>query len=224
LARGDRRAVQLTYVTVTKWLTVVSLPLFVVFVFLPGSSLDLVYGPNYASVVLPLQIVVVGAFVGTLLGPAAMAQVAAGQARLVAANSVAAGVADVLVSFALVPRYGSVGAAEAWSVANVLYAALCLGELAVAERYHPFRRDFLVPLAGTAIPGCALLVVFHPQLPLLYLPAVVVAFAVAFCLVVAVTGSIDDGDRLLLEGVERILGRQLPFVRRWAALVRWRAG
>ena len=224
LARGDRRAVRLTYVTVTKWLTVVSLPLFVVFVFLPGSSLDLVYGSSYASVVLPLQIVVTGAFVGALLGPAAMAQVAAGQARLVAANSVAAGAADVLVSFSLVPRYGSVGAAEAWSVANVLYASLCLGELAVAERYHPFRRDFLLPLGATAIPGCALLVLWHPHLPLWALPVVVVAFALGFSLVVPLTGSIDDGDRLLLEAVERILGRPVPFVRRWAAIARRTVG
>lgn len=220
LARGDRRAVRLTYVTVTKWLTIVSLPLFAVFVFLPSSSLDFVYGPNYASVVLPLQIVVTGAFFGTLLGPAAMAQVAAGQARLVAMNSIAAGVADVLVSLALVPRYGAVGAAEAWSVANVLYAALCLGELAAAERYHPFRRDFLVPLAATAVPGCALLAVLHPRVPLLALPLVVVAFAAGFTLVVAATRSIDDGDRLLLEAVERLLGRPVPWVRRWAAVMR----
>jgi O-antigen/teichoic acid export membrane protein len=222
LARGDRRAVRLTYVTVTKWLTVVSLPLFVVFVFLPSSSLDLVYGPNYAAIVLPLQVVVAGAFVGTLLGPAAMAQVASGQARLVAVNSVVAGAVDIAVALALVPPYGAAGAAAAWAVANVLYSALCLGQLAYVEGYHPFRRDFVVPLAVTGVPGCALLVAFHPHLPLLALPLVVVGFAVGFALVVLVTGSVDEGDRLLLEAVERLLGRPLPFVRKWAALARRR--
>jgi O-antigen/teichoic acid export membrane protein len=218
LARGDRRAVRLTYVTVTKWLTVVSLPLFVVFVFLPSSSLRFVYGPNYASIILPLQVVVTGAFLYTILGPASMAQVAAGQARLVAINSIVAGAADVVVALALVPAYGAVGAAVAWSTANVLYVSLCLGELYVSEGYHPFRRDFVVPLLATGVPSCAVLAVLHPHLPLVALPAVVVGLALAFALIVAATRSVDEGDRLLLEAVERLLRRRVPLVRRWAAL------
>ena len=220
LARGDRRAVRLTYVTVTKWLTAFSLPLFVVFAFLPASSLGLVYGAHYAEVVAPLQIVVLGAFIGTLLGPAATAQVAAGQARLVAINSVVAGVTDVGVSFALVPAYGAAGAAAAWSAANVLYASLCLAQLARAEGYHPFRRDFVVPLAATCLPTAGVLLLLHPRLPLLSLPILVVGLALLFALIVTATGSVDEGDRLLLEAVERLLGRPLPFVRRWAALAR----
>ena len=219
LARGDRRAVRLTYVTVTKWLTAFSLPLFVVFVFLPSSSLNLVYGAHYAAIVLPLQIVAASAFVGTLLGPAAMAQVASGQARLVAINSVIAGAVDLGISFALVPAYGDVGAAIAWSVANLIYPALCLAQLARSEGYHPFSRDFVVPLGVTCLPTCFVLLLLHPHLPLLFLPFVAVGFAIVFALVVTVAGGGSEGDRLLLEAVERLLGRPLPFVRRWAAVL-----
>ena len=220
LARGNRRAVGLIYVTVTKWLTVLSLPLFVVFVFLPSATLDFVYGPSYAGVVLPLQIVVTSAFLGTLLGPAAMAQVVAGQARLLAVNAVVAASADVLLALLLVPRYGEVGAAIGWGVANVLYASLCLGELAVAEHYHPFRRDFLVPLVATGLPVSLVLFLLHPHVALLALPILVIALAVLFAVVVVASGSIDEGDRLLLGAVERLLGRRVPFVRRWAGVLR----
>ncbi len=220
LARGDRRAVRLTYVTVTKWLTVFSLPLFMVFVFLPSSSLYLVYGPNYSTVILPLQIVVTGAFVGTLLGPSWTALIAAGRARLAAINSVVAGAADVVLSVALVPRYGAAGAAVAWSIANVLYAGLCLAQVAAADDYHPFGRDFLLPLGIVGVPVAAVLGVFRPHLAPLALPVVVVGFALAFALVATATGRADEGDRLLLEAVERLLGRPLPLVRRWALALR----
>ncbi|HYA10236.1 MAG TPA: polysaccharide biosynthesis C-terminal domain-containing protein [Thermoplasmata archaeon] len=220
LARGNRRAVSLTYVTVTKWLTVLSLPLFLVFVFLPSASLDFVYGARYSGVVLPLQLVVASAFVGTLLGPAAMAQVVAGQARLLALNAIVAATADVGVALLLVPRYGEDGAAAAWAAANVLYGALCLGELAAAEGYHPFRRDFVVPLVVTAVPLGLVLFVVHPAVPLLALPVIAVAIAVAFAFIVVATGSVDEGDRLLLGAVEHLLGRPVPFVRRWAAVLR----
>ncbi len=222
LARGNKRAVRLTYVTVTKWLTALSLPLFLVFVFLPSASLDFVYGPSYATVVLPLQIVVAGAFLGTLLGPAAMAQVVAGQARLLAVNATVAAVVDVGLALLLVPTYGEVGSAVAWSAANVLYASLCLAELAAAEGYHPFRRDFVVPLGVVGGPAAAVLLLLHPHVPLWALPPLVLGLAVAFVLAIGVTGSVDEGDRLLLGAVEHLLGRPLPLVRRWATVLRRR--
>lgn len=103
LRLNEPRSIGITYVTVTKWMTLISLPLFLLFFFLPSSCLGFVYGPNYTAIVVPLQIVVAGAFATTLLGPASTAQVAFGQTRLLAANAIAAGVADVVVAFALVP-------------------------------------------------------------------------------------------------------------------------
>ena len=219
LARGNRRAVGLTYVTVTKWLTVVSLPLFVVFVFLPSSSLDFVYGRAYSGTTLPLQVVVAGAFVGTLLGPGAMAQVATGQSRLLAVNASVAAAVDLGLAFGLVPRFGEVGAAAAWSIANVLYATLCLAELAAAERYHPFQRELLLPLAVIVAPASVALLVLRPTPPLLALPALAVGLAVAFALAVPLTGSVTEGDRLLLGAIERLLGRPVPLVRRLAGVL-----
>ncbi len=216
LARGDRRAVRLTFVTVTKWLTVFSLPLFLLFVFLPGATLLFVFGPSYTGVVLPLQITVVGAFVGTVLGPAAAAQVAGRQSRELAINSVVAGVTDVGLALLLVPRYGDVGAAVAWASANVLYCALCLAELAAAEGYNPFGRDFLVPLAVTGAPAALLLVLLGPAIPPLLLPLLGVLLAAAFVAAILLTRSVGEGDRLLLEAVEGLLGRHLTGVRRLA--------
>ncbi|HTT16611.1 MAG TPA: polysaccharide biosynthesis C-terminal domain-containing protein [Thermoplasmata archaeon] len=216
LARGNRRAVGLTYATITKWLTLLSLPLTIVFVFLPSASLNFVYGAKYANVILPLQIVVLGAFVGTLLGPAAMAQVAVGQARLLAVNATVAGITDLALAVALVPAYGEVGAAVAWSVANVLYFSLCLAELNAREHFHPFGRDFVVPLAATALPVGAVLALWHPRVPLLALPALAVGVAVLYVVAILATRSVDDGDRLLLDAIERLYGKPLPLVRRVA--------
>lgn len=218
LSRKDTRAVGLTYATVTKWLTTFSLPLFVVFFFLPSRSLEFVYGPSYDSVVLPLQVVVLGAFAGTLLGPGVMTQVAVGANRLVAVNATVAGAADVVLALALVPAYGASGAAAAWSIANVLFAGLCVSELAVLEGLHPFRRDFLAPLAAVLVPVGLVLSVVRPTLPLLALPPLALGIAGLFVIAVIVTRSVGEGDRLLLEAVEAWSGRRVPgarWVGRW---------
>jgi O-antigen/teichoic acid export membrane protein len=214
LRLGEPRSIGITYVTVTKWMILVSLPLFLLFFFLPSSSLEFVFGPNYTVIVVPLQVTVVGAFATTLLGPASTAQVAFGQTRLLATNAVVAGVADVVVAFALVPTYGYVGAAIAWGVANTAYAVLSLVELAALTGVQPFHRHFVLPVLATGLPVGVALWCLHPNLPLWSLPPLGLGIALLFVVLVIVTRSIDEGDRLLLEAVERLVGRPLPLVRR----------
>ncbi|HXY46972.1 MAG TPA: flippase [Thermoplasmata archaeon] len=218
LRQDDPRSIRITYATVTKWMTLVSLPLFALFFFLPGESLGFVYGPSYASVVLPLQIVVVGAFFTTLLGPSTTAQVVYGQTRLLAYNAVAAGALDFALSFALIPTYGYVGSAIAWASANVAFFLLSLGELILLSEVHPFRRHFVIPVVVTTIPIGALFALVHWNVSGLLLVPLGLGIAVLFVVLVLVTRSIDDGDRLLLEAIERMAGRPLPLLRRLGRL------
>jgi O-antigen/teichoic acid export membrane protein len=214
LRQKDTPAIGVTYVTVTKWMILFSLPLFLLFVFVPSRSLDLVYGPTYAVVILPLQITVLGAFLTTALGPAASAQVAFGQTRLLAYNSVVAAAVDIGLSFLLVPSEGITGAAIAWAAAGVVYSALSLLELGLLTGVHPFRPHFVVPLLVTAVPVAAFLEFAPLTYPLWSLPAIGLGIAVLFVLVVLLTRSVDEGDRLLLGALEGLFGRPLPFLRR----------
>jgi O-antigen/teichoic acid export membrane protein len=214
LGNRDSSSLSLTYATATKWTLVVALPLFLVFFFYPGESLGFVYGPSYATTILPLRIVVLGGFISSLFGPASAAQIAFGRTQLVLLNTLLAAGADVGLSFALIPAHGAVGAAIAWSVAVILFPLLSTIELGLLEGLHPFKRHYLLPLAVTGIPLGLLfgLVAFHPAYWLL--PAIAIAIALLFVVVVLGTRSVDRGDRLLLEAVEQFLGRPLPLVRR----------
>ena len=214
LRQKDTAAIGVTYVTVTKWMILFSLPLFLLFVFLPSRSLDFVYGPAYALVLLPLQVTVVGAFLTTAFGPAANAQVAFGQTRLLAYNAVIAVAVDFGLAFALVPSEGTTGAAIAWAAANAVYAALSLVELSLLTGVHPFRPHFVLPLLVTAVPIAAFLALAPMSYPLWSLPVIGLGIAGLFVLVVLLTRSVDEGDRLLLGALEGLVGRPLPFLRR----------
>jgi O-antigen/teichoic acid export membrane protein len=214
LGNRDSSSLKLTYATATKWTLVVSLPLFLVFFFFPSESLGFVYGTRYASTTLPLRIVVLGGFVSSLFGPASAAQIAFGRTQMVLLNTVIAASADVILGFALIPAHGAAGAAVAWAVSSILFPMLSTVELALLEGLHPFERHYLLPLASTGIPVGLVFGVssFHPSDVLLV--ALALGLSLTFILVVLGTRSIDRGDRLLLEAVERFLGRPLPFVRR----------
>ncbi len=218
LGQRNPRAVQVTYATVTKWMLVFSLPLFLLFVFLPQGSLGLVFGRSYSSIVIPLQLTVAGAFFATVLGPGATTQIAYGRVRMLAINATVAGLVDVGLALALVPSDGYYGSALAWGLSVLLYAALCLGELVMFDGVHLFGRHFVFPLLVTSIPAALVLLTLRAWIPEWTLPFLGLAIAGAFILAVVMTRSIDDGDRLLLESVESLIGRRIPAVRR---LARW---
>ena len=218
IRRGDRSAVRITFATATKWMVLTSLPLFFVFAFFPDRSVTFVYGGGFPPVAFSLGLLVVGAFLSTLVGPAAMALVAYGRTRLLFYNTAVCATLDLALGVALIPHFGLTGAALSWACANALYPALSLAELAALEGVHPFERHYVVPLLATALPlaGLPALVPFSP--PFWALPALAVAIGALFTGAVVVTGSIDAGDQLLLEAVERVLGRRLPLVRRLGAV------
>ena len=214
LRSRDTAAIGVTYVTVTKWMLLFSLPLFLLFVVLPSRSLDFVYAAKYAVVVVPLQVTSTAAFLTTAFGPAANAQVAFAQTRLLAYNAIAAAVIDVVVALALVPSLGMTGAAVAWGLANVAYVGLSLLELTYLTGVHPFRPHYVVPLFVTAVPVAAVLFFAPVTYPLWSLPVIAVGIAVLLVVVVLLTRSIDEGDRLLLGALEGLVGRPLPLLRR----------
>jgi len=211
---GETRSVAMIYTTVTKWMLLFSLPLFLVFFFLPSGSLGFVFGARYTAVIAPLQIIVLGAFVSTVFGPGSSAQVAFGQTSFVAFNSFAAAVGDVGLSLWLVPTYGAVGAAIAWASATVISSGLAVLELGILAGVHPFQSHALIPLAVTGVPVAVVLGLLHPALPLWALPALTLGLAALFVVVIIATRSIDRGDELFLQAVEGLLGRPIPLVRR----------
>lgn len=218
LKNHDRRNAELIYVTATKWTAVFALPLFLVFAFLPSDSLGLVYGPGYASTTVLLSITAVGAFLSTVMGPAAAVQMAVGQTRLLFANAGASLAVDVVIALLLVPGYGAVGAAVAWSAAVCVYPGLTVAELALLEGLHPFRRAYFVPLLVTGLPGALVLyAASHVSFTFWAVIPITVVLAAIYVLAVPLTGSVDMGDGLLLEVVEGYLGRRVELAHRFLA-------
>ncbi|MHB8351667.1 MAG: oligosaccharide flippase family protein [Thermoplasmata archaeon] len=209
----DPPAVRVIYATATKWMILTSLPLFLVFVFFPGPSLAFVYRASYAVTPRPLQILLVGAFASTLIGPASIALVAYGETRLLLYNGLAGALVDIGLALLLVPGLGSTGAAIAWTAASAVVPVLSVIELAWFQGVHPFVPHYVVPLLAVGIPVGALFTLLPFTPPSWGLPLLVLGVAGAFLVVVIVTRSIDRGDRLLLDAVERLLGRRVPGVR-----------
>lgn len=219
---GQLSALRATYAAGTRWTFVVSLPLFLLFAFMPQFSMGSVFGARYVSGGETLQVLAVGAFASTLMGPANACMAGMGRGRALLGATGISAVANVVLSFVLIPPYGALGAASAWTIARLLFPLTSLLILYRAHRITPFSSHLTRPLLLSLVVGVPLFL----GLALMPFPAwfVVPLFlgAVGLCLgAILLTRSIDSADVVFVEMLEATLHRPLPRVR--AILTRFQA-
>ena len=208
---GDHDTLRRTYVTSTRWILALTLPMLFLFGFLPDLSLRAVFGPAYLQGALALEILVIGSFISVLVGPSNAALAGLGYARSSLISTLIAAAANVVLSFALIPTWGLVGAAVAWSFARALYPAIAAWMLYRLVGINPFERTLVAPLAASLVIGAPIFL----ALSFVHLAAwtVVPLFGLGIAIFVGsvlVTRSVDRGDLLALHLAERIIGRPLP--------------
>jgi len=119
--------------TVTRWLVVVSAPVYMALLVLPDVILD-IYEPVYAAALVPLLLLVAGQAVQTACAPTMRLIPMSGHSMLNLVNGVAALILNVALNAWLIPRMGAEGAAlatgitlAAWSAWRVVEVRWLLG-------------------------------------------------------------------------------------------------
>jgi O-antigen/teichoic acid export membrane protein len=213
---GDIQAIRTSYVTTSRWVLLFTVPMFFVFGLLPGDSIIFVFGKAYSSGGIALELVTVGALVSVAFGPVNVTLAGMGNVRPLLFATAISAVSNIVLSFTLIPTYGLLGAAIAWSVARILYPATAALSLYLKDQITPLRRTLVLPLAVSLAIGIPLFLLIG------YLPhgtwvVVPLYFAgVAICLgAFFITRTIEPGDMVVCGMLEGVIGRPLPGLRRF---------
>jgi O-antigen/teichoic acid export membrane protein len=222
-ATGDLKELGLSYATMTKWILCIFMPLYVIFMFLPSTSLLLVYGsvtqtPAYATAATVLRVAATAGILSCLLGPATAVLTGLGKIRLLFYDTLACAVIDVAGSLILVPLWGIYGAVAAFAVATAALPLMAVIQTHNAAGVSPFRAPAMKPLVSfLAVAG---LMIGIPVYVLHYTPGWILLVPLYFFLLliylglILATRSMEREDAHLLGVLEGYLGRPLPLVRR----------
>lgn len=150
--RGEGDALGRLYATSTTLIVRLSLPAFVLLAVFPRGLLG-IFGPDYMRGATVTLILAVGQLVSAATGPCGTLLNMSGRVSLNLANNVVILVLNVVLNLFLIPRWGIIGAAVAWSVSLSL-----VNVLRVAQVHHllgavPFGRSALK--AGVAAAAAA---------------------------------------------------------------------
>jgi O-antigen/teichoic acid export membrane protein len=216
LAREDRyHEMALIYPTATRWVLFLALPLFLLFGFAPGLSVQAAFGSAYGPAAEPLRWLAITAVLATVLGPVNACLAGLGLARVSLGTSLIAALTNIALSFALIPSYGVFGATAAWGISRALYPALGLLTLWRVHRISPFRRIVIAPLVLTiGIGGPLIWLAGRMDLPRWVVVPLFFAGAALFAASLAMTRSLVAEDLIAVSAVEKMIRRPLPRLRR----------
>lgn len=217
---GDMDRARRTYQVVTKWVFIVTFPVFLVLVAFPERAIALTFGAKYTGGAVTLSVLATGFFVHTVFGLNRETIVAVGKTRMKLLVDLGAAAVNLVLNLALIPTYGPLGAATATAIT---FVGMNVGLSAYLYRYSrivPFTAAILRP---AALGGLAFLVVYtairtylSPTVPILVGGYAV--FSAVYGFAILRFGGVQEEEVLIVNSVEERFGLDFEPAKR---LVRW---
>ncbi|MBU1204265.1 MAG: flippase [Nanoarchaeota archaeon] len=112
------------YYSTTKWIFIINLLVLTTFIFTSKTIIQLLFGPNYFSSIIPLMILSTGCFIGYFPINSENILLIFKRTRLILFNMTVGAVFNFFLNLLLIPNYGVVGAAIATSSSLTVMALL----------------------------------------------------------------------------------------------------
>ena len=122
---------------ICQWLLIISLPVSLVLLLLPGQLLSL-FNPVFIQGVSVLQIIVLANLFNISTGSSGVMLIMGGYPKLNFINASVVGVINVILNIILIPRFGIIGAALSTAVSIIGINTLKLIEIYYIWRFFPY--------------------------------------------------------------------------------------
>ncbi|NHN46526.1 flippase [Halostella sp. JP-L12] len=140
-----------TYKVVTKWMTLLTLPLFLLVFLFPEVVIKSAFGNEYATGATALQILIIPVMVTTILGANGSALVAFGHNHVNLYGNGTVALLNIGLNVLFIPKFGLIGAATATAISFVTRDLFYTALLYYWYDIQPFSRALLQPLIGVAL-------------------------------------------------------------------------
>ena len=135
------------YTIITRWLVILTFPIFTLLVLFPEPLLGTFFGNEYRAGGLVLSVLAIGYFAARFVGLSGSFLVATGDTNIIMYISGVTALLNLLLNILLIPSYGIMGAAIATVGSTLLNNALQAAYVYKSTGIHPFTRELLMPIS-----------------------------------------------------------------------------
>jgi len=206
-AQGDTALLSDRYQTVTRWVSMLTLPIATTFIVAPDTYLSLLFTEEYIVASGALVALSIGYLFNAAFGPEGMILEGLGYTRLTLLNTVILVGTNATLDVLLVPRFGIVGAGIATGAGLTVAGVAGIIEIYYLRGVHPFTLES-VTLWTSAIPVIILTMIVAESLGSGLIVAVTLPCLVTLLYVLAfqLSGSFTQEERRIASRIDDLLG------------------
>jgi len=214
-AKSSIEEVKKSYMILTKWIFLVTLPIFFVLFLFPEVVLNLLFGSRYIGASVALQVLAFGFFIYVSLGFPSNTLIVAGKSKFLMWTFAISAVINIILNMGLIPSMSIAGAAVASAFSFAMVKILNTIKLYKMMQIHPYSKNYL-KITGLLV---MFLFIFYILRNLVIMSlwmfvALFLLFLVSYYLSVLFTKSFDDEDIMILLTIEKRLGLDLTSIKR----------
>ena len=204
-----------SYAILTKWIFLVTVPIFFVLFLFPDVVLNLLFGSRYIGAAIALQILSLGFFVHVFLGANGGMLTVRGKTKFLMWSFLIGAIINITLNAVLIPPLGIMGAAIASALSLISVKVFNAIKLYQLDEIHPFTKNYLKSIIAFAILMYFITIITHNFVIALWMPFVfLVIFLTIYVLSLILVKSFDNEDIMMLLAIEKRAGINLATIKR----------
>ena len=207
---GKKTEMTNAYRLVVKWISIVSLPMFMVMTAFPHAVLQ-VFGTEYLGMGNVLRILALGFLLSTVIGPVSKVIQAVDKTKYKLYITLLIGSSNIVLNYLLIPLYGIMGAAYATTITFGLAFLVKIGVIRYLTGQQPFRPAILKIITSSGLSALIVYLISHmlfETTPLWYLFIALPLYGLIYLSLTLVTRTLDNEDIIVLKYVRDSTGLQ----------------
>ena len=204
-----------SYMILTKWIFLATLPLFFILFLFPDIILNLLFGSRYIGASVALQILAFGFFINICLGFTYNTLLVLGKSKFLMCTFAIGAIINIILNMVLIPQMGIIGASIASAFSLIVVKILNMTKLYRFFKVHPFVKNYL----KITVLSVMFLFIFYILKNLVIMSfwmslVLFLLFLVTYALSVLFTKSFEEEDIMMLLTIEKGLGLNLAPIKR----------
>lgn len=144
-SKGKLDEMRKNYIMLTKWVCLLTLPIFIVFFLYTEQLITIFVGSNYLPSANALKILVFAYIILNFAGPNISTLIALGKSRFLMYVTIIGAIIIISLNFLLIPNYGVIGAAIGTSIAFIFMTIVKILKLYLVAKIKPFGYKLIKP-------------------------------------------------------------------------------
>jgi O-antigen/teichoic acid export membrane protein len=216
-AKGRLKEMKSNYLILTKWICIVTLPLFVLFFLFPELTINVLIGSDYLPSANVLRILSLACIINNFVGPCNATLLALGKTRFIMFTTISAATLNIILNVLLIPSYSFIGAAIASGATLIFVNILRILKVYSLSKIQPFSSNLIKTTLSSVIFIIPIYYFSQQFLPYNWWSLVLlfILFYIIYIPSVLLTKSLDEDDMKMLTAIERKTGIKITRIKKF---------